>query len=237
MQKDTEARSTRMFWRLRAKRQRGNAIIELALLGLPMVGMLMGTVVVGLNIGRSIQTAQVNRDAGSMYVRGVDFSATFNRNILIRLGQGLGLANTGGRGVVYLSKITWIPASKCVALGNPAGCNSNTHAAFAADLRFNTVSAVVIAPEAIVRSGPLEEAKVLHQFRDGIEVTVLDQKDLGAGDQKQAWLQVRDGANRSGWLKSDQVAVIGPTLYIAACIIGTAITVTPPHTACYISAN
>ncbi len=127
MQKDTEARSTRMFRRLRAKRQRGNAIIELALLGLPMVGMLMGTVVVGLNIGRSIQTAQVNRDAGSMYVRGVDFSATFNRNILIRLGQGLGLANTGGLGIVYLSKITWIPASKCVALGNPTGCNSNTH--------------------------------------------------------------------------------------------------------------
>lgn len=82
-------------------------------------------------------------------------------------------------------------------------------AAFAADLRFNTVSAVVIAPEAIVRSGPLDEAKVLHQFRDGIEVTVIDEKDLGAGDQKQAWLQVRDAANRSGWLKSDQVAVIG----------------------------
>jgi hypothetical protein len=38
---------------------------------------------------------------------------------------------------------------------------------------------------------------------------VLDQKDLGAGDQKQAWLQIRDGANRSGWLKSDQVAVLG----------------------------
>jgi tetratricopeptide (TPR) repeat protein len=82
-------------------------------------------------------------------------------------------------------------------------------AALAADLRFNTTSAVVLTSEAIVRSGPLEEAKVLHQFRDGIEVTVLDQKDLGAGDQKQVWLQVRDGANRSGWLKSDQVALIG----------------------------
>ena len=127
MQRDRETLSSRTFRGLRARQRRGNAIIELALLGLPMVGMLLGTVVVGLNVGRSIQTAQVNRDAGSMYVRGVDFSATFNRNILIRLGQGLGLANTGGRGVVYLSKITWIPASKCVALGNPAGCNSNTH--------------------------------------------------------------------------------------------------------------
>jgi tetratricopeptide (TPR) repeat protein len=81
--------------------------------------------------------------------------------------------------------------------------------AAAADLRFNTVSAVVIAPEAIVRSGPLDEARVLHQFHDGIEVTVLDQKDLGTGDQKQAWLQIQDSADRSGWLKGDQVAVIG----------------------------
>ncbi len=84
-----------------------------------------------------------------------------------------------------------------------AGC-----AALAADLRFNSTSAVVISSEAIVRSGPLEEAKVLHQWRDGVEVTVLDEKDLGLGDQKQGWLQVRDGANRSGWLKSDQVVVI-----------------------------
>jgi tetratricopeptide (TPR) repeat protein len=86
-----------------------------------------------------------------------------------------------------------------------AGC-----AAFAAELRFNTVSAVVTAPEAIVRSGPLEEAKVLHQFRDGTEVTVLDQKDLVAGDQKQVWLQVRNAANQSGWVKSDQLAVVRP---------------------------
>ena len=84
--------------------------------------------------------------------------------------------------------------------------------AVAAEMRFNTISAVVISHEAIVRSGPLEEAKVLHQFRDGTEVTVLDQKDLGAGDQKQAWLQVSDGANRSGWVKGDQVAVIGTVL-------------------------
>jgi tetratricopeptide (TPR) repeat protein len=84
--------------------------------------------------------------------------------------------------------------------------------AAAAELRFNTISAVVISHEAIVRSGPLEEAKVLHQFRDGTEVTVLDQKDLGAGDQKQAWLQVSDGANRSGWLKGDQVDLIGTDL-------------------------
>lgn len=111
---------------LRTRKRRGNAIVELGLLAMPMAMLLMGTVVIGLNLGRSIQAAQVNRDAGSMFVRGIDFSATFNRNILIRLGQGLGLANTGGKGVVYFSKVTWIPQSRCQALSlNP--CNENKH--------------------------------------------------------------------------------------------------------------
>jgi len=82
----------------------------------------------------------------------------------------------------------------------------------AAQLHFNTVSAVVAVPEAIVRSGPLDEAKVLHQLRDGIELTVLDQKDLLLGGQTQAWLQVSDAASRTGWLKKDQVVLLRSSL-------------------------
>lgn len=111
---------------LRSRERRGNAIVELGLLAMPLAVMLMGTVVVGLNLGRNIQAAQFNRDAASMYVRGIDFSASFNRNLLVRLGQGLGLASTGGRGVVYFSKVTWMPSTKCQSLSlNP--CNSNQH--------------------------------------------------------------------------------------------------------------
>lgn len=84
-----------------------------------------------------------------------------------------------------------------------AGC-----VAAAATLRFNTRAAVVVVPEAIARSGPLEEAKVLHQFRDGVELIVLDQKDIAVGSQSQSWLQVRDPANHTGWLRSDQVTVV-----------------------------
>ena len=80
--------------------------------------------------------------------------------------------------------------------------------AAAANFHFNTTAAVVVVQDAILRSGPLEEAKVLRQLRDGVEVTVLDQKELALGDQKQTWLQVRDGANAPGWLKSDQVIVL-----------------------------
>lgn len=69
--------------------------------------------------------------------------------------------------------------------------------------------AVVCVAEAIVRSGPLEEAKVLHQWRDGVEVEVLDQKEIAVGDQMQSWLQVSDAAGRAGWLKRDQLVQLG----------------------------
>ena len=88
--------------------------------------MLMSTVVVGLNLGRSIHAAQVNRDAGSLFSRGVDFSADFNKDILVRLAQGLGITRTGGTGVIMFSKVTWLPQSKCTSL-NLAGCNAEKH--------------------------------------------------------------------------------------------------------------
>src|SRR6266446_6853706 len=66
----------------------------------------------------------------------------------------------------------------------------------------NTRSAVVIVPEAIVRYGPLEESQVFYQLRDGMEVSVLDEKQVSGNE---AWLQVQDSARRVGWLKRDQV--------------------------------
>lgn len=80
--------------------------------------------------------------------------------------------------------------------------------AVAAAAQWSQVDAVVSVPEAIVRSGPLEEAKVLHQLRDGVELTLLDKKDVMSGEQKQTWIQVRDAAGRAGWLKSDQVVEV-----------------------------
>ena len=80
--------------------------------------------------------------------------------------------------------------------------------AAAASSDFKTRLAVVIVPEAIARTGPLDEAKVLHQFRDGTEVAVLDDKEVVVGDKKQAWFQVRDDARRTGWVKSDQILVL-----------------------------
>jgi len=68
--------------------------------------------------------------------------------------------------------------------------------------------AVVVATNAVVRYGPLEESQVFYQLRDGSEVRVLDEKDLAVGDKKQSWLQVQDATRRIGWVQRDQVLLL-----------------------------
>ena len=61
------------------KRQKGSMLVEFVLvMALVMVPLLLGTMVVGFNLIRSIQVNQINRDAGHMYARGVDFSSDTN---------------------------------------------------------------------------------------------------------------------------------------------------------------
>ena len=65
--------------------------------------------------------------------------------------------------------------------------------------------AVVVAQEAVVRYGPLEDSRVHFQLRNGAEVEIVGRKENGSAE---AWLQVRDGSNRIGWLKRDQVVIL-----------------------------
>jgi tetratricopeptide (TPR) repeat protein len=65
-------------------------------------------------------------------------------------------------------------------------------------------TAVVIAREATVRGGPLEEAQPVVTAHDGAELPVLDQKDN--------WLEVRAGSRSTGWLRRDQVTLVSPVL-------------------------
>jgi uncharacterized protein YgiM (DUF1202 family) len=59
--------------------------------------------------------------------------------------------------------------------------------------------AIVIAREAVVRQGPLDEAPTAFTARDGSELKVLDGKD--------EWLQVTADSRRVGWVRRDQVLV------------------------------
>jgi hypothetical protein len=69
--------------------------------------------------------------------------------------------------------------------------------ALAAEERLGEQSAVVIAAEAVVRLGPLEESQSAFTVRDGSELMVLDHK----GD----WLEVSDAAKHIGWLPQKEV--------------------------------
>ena len=101
-------------------RERGNVILEFALVAIPTVTMLLGVVVIGITLGRSVQVTQICRDAASMYVRGLDFSQAGNQQVLVRLGQNMNLQTTGGDGLVILSKVTFVPDPSC---GSPADPN------------------------------------------------------------------------------------------------------------------
>ena len=65
-----------------------------------------------------------------------------------------------------------------------------------------TTTAIVVAGEAEVRNGPLDESPGNFKVRDGIELEVVDRKDN--------WLQVADSAQRTGWLRDDQAIIFEP---------------------------
>lgn len=56
---------------------------------------------------------------------------------------------------------------------------------------------VVITPEAVVRRGPLVESPVVFTPSDGIQLTILADKD--------DWVQVRDNDGQEGWVQKSQV--------------------------------
>lgn len=61
--------------------------------------------------------------------------------------------------------------------------------------------AVVVEPEAVVRTSPFDEAPSAFTASDGAEFPVLDTKDQ--------WLQISDGRARTGWIKADYVTRLG----------------------------
>lgn len=105
--------------------QGGNNMLEFALLGLFLVPMMMGTISTGMGLGKAIQASQVTRDAGHMFVRQVDFSLAANKNIIVRLAQGLNMTVSGGNGAVVLSQVLQIGSSDCAAAGLSTGACSN----------------------------------------------------------------------------------------------------------------
>jgi len=104
------------------KTSRGNAYIEFAFIVLVLVPLLLGTLGIGVNMIRTLQTVQLARDVGHMYARKIDFSLVGNKTVLASLGQDLGLKITtpaSGSAVVILSALTYVDPATC-ALGGAA---------------------------------------------------------------------------------------------------------------------
>ncbi|MGZ4963732.1 MAG: BatD family protein [Limisphaerales bacterium] len=63
-----------------------------------------------------------------------------------------------------------------------------------------TKSGVITTSEAVVRRGPFDESQSAFTVRDGAELLVVDSKDN--------WLQVADAAHHTGWIRTNQLAVV-----------------------------
>jgi tetratricopeptide (TPR) repeat protein len=67
-------------------------------------------------------------------------------------------------------------------------------------IHFSKPIAVVVAPDAMMRSGPFDEAQNAFTVHDGAELAVTDQRS--------DWLQVTDGSGRIGWLERKQAEIL-----------------------------
>ena len=107
------------------KRQKGNAIIEFALVMTFLVTLMMGTFSVGMTLTKSVQAGVIARDAGAMFMRYVDFTLTGNKDILVRLANGMQMTTSGGNGVVIMSQIMMVGTNECAAGGLSTGACPN----------------------------------------------------------------------------------------------------------------
>ena len=95
------------------RRERGTSVLEFALIVLPMLFMMFGVVVIGLDLGRAVQVAQIARSSDALFMRGVPLYTASAQSFLVQLGQNMNLQTSGGDGVVILSKIQFIPDPSC----------------------------------------------------------------------------------------------------------------------------
>src|SRR5437868_15425185 len=92
--------------------ERGNAILEFALVAPYWILVLFGTIAVGMNLTRTIEVVQISRDVDHMYAKGADFSSPSITNLLTGGGspastslvRGMDLSSTGNA-VIILSQV------------------------------------------------------------------------------------------------------------------------------------
>ena len=89
-----------------------------------------------------------------------------------------------------LKMFLWCGGFAIVVLGSLLGAAWSSN---------STKMAIVVAPDAVIHNGPLDEAPARATVHDGAEVAVLDTKN--------DWLQVQVDSQRVGWIKREQVVL------------------------------
>ena len=87
---------------------------------------------------------------------------------------------------------TWILVALTLFSSTVLGLQAGNH--------FFKATAVVIADNVTARSGPFDDAQSAFTARDGAELSVMDRRD--------GWVQVANGAGKSGWLSTEQVEIL-----------------------------
>jgi hypothetical protein len=143
----------------RGKRQGGSEVIEFSLIILFLIPFLLVSFTTGMNLIRANQCTAVARDIGNMYIHGVDFSQSVNKDLAVRLAHGLNLQNssTSGDGVIILSQVTFIGDATCTANNlSGAACVNRNQYVFTMRLTIGNTSlrsSSLGAPTATINSG------------------------------------------------------------------------------------
>lgn len=112
-------------------------------------------------------------------IAAVAFWLTF---VLLTLGQIRPALKRPLRNITLLGAAATVILAACLAI---AWTNASAK------------TAVIVAHDAIIRNGPLDESPSAFTAHDGAELRILDTKDN--------WLQVAAAENRIGWVKREQV--------------------------------
>jgi hypothetical protein len=135
----------------RKKTQKGQEIVEFAVVALLFVPLFMGSFVVGMNMIRYIQANQVVRDLTDMYIHGADFSTYSMQQMAQRLAQGLNVqigasfsgndqdnTTNGGNGLITVTQIMWVGSTaspNCLAVGS-GNCTNHDSFVFTQQIQF-----------------------------------------------------------------------------------------------------
>jgi len=102
------------------RRQKGNFLIEMAIVSWVLLYMLIGSFQMGLMLVRAIQAGEICRNANVLEIRGIDLSQSQNQQLVLRTAPSLGLNQSGswvpsttGAGVLILSQVYYVGPLEC----------------------------------------------------------------------------------------------------------------------------